>query len=68
MTLTPAHGRDYKSKKAVLEDWHAGKDFIIDDFLSRWDGKPANKTSLLHHDGPINLRFDKLRKKVVVDF
>jgi hypothetical protein len=23
----PAYGRDYKSKAAVLADWHAGKDF-----------------------------------------
>ena len=29
ITLTPAYGRDYKSKAAVLEDWNAGKDFII---------------------------------------
>jgi hypothetical protein len=24
---TPAYGRDYKSKAAVLVDWNAGKDF-----------------------------------------
>ena len=24
---TPAYGRDYKSKDAVLADWKAGKDF-----------------------------------------
>jgi hypothetical protein len=24
---TPAYGRDYKSKAAVLADWNAGKDF-----------------------------------------
>jgi len=24
---TPAYGRDYKSKAAVLSDWLAGKDF-----------------------------------------
>ena len=26
---TPAYGRDYKSKAAVLKDWNAGKDFLI---------------------------------------
>lgn len=26
-TLTPAYGRDYKSKAAVLADWTADKDF-----------------------------------------
>jgi hypothetical protein len=29
LTLTPAYGRDYKSKKAVIEAWNAGKDFEI---------------------------------------
>ena len=28
MTVLPAYGRDYKSKKAALADWHAGKDFV----------------------------------------
>ncbi len=27
MTVTGAYGRDYKSKAAMLADWHAGKDF-----------------------------------------
>lgn len=25
--VSPAYGRDYKSQKAVKEDWAAGKDF-----------------------------------------
>lgn len=29
MHLTPAYGRDYKSKKAVLADFDAGKDFVL---------------------------------------
>lgn len=28
LTLVPAYGRDYKSKRALLEDWEAGKDFM----------------------------------------
>jgi len=28
MTLTPAYGRDYKSKAEVLKDWNEGKDFV----------------------------------------
>jgi hypothetical protein len=28
-TLTPAYGQDYKSRKAVLEAWAQGKDFIL---------------------------------------
>jgi hypothetical protein len=41
-TLVPAYGRDYRSAKAVKEDWKSGKDFLIADFFSPWDGKPMN--------------------------
>lgn len=34
MTLTPAYGRDYKSKKAVLADFDANKDFMVNDYNS----------------------------------
>jgi hypothetical protein len=27
--LSPAYGRDYKSKAALLADWESGKDFIL---------------------------------------
>ena len=42
MTLTPAYGRDYTSKAKCLADWENGKDFIINDVMSRWDGKPVS--------------------------
>jgi nicotinamide riboside kinase len=29
LTLTPAHGRDYKSQKAVKDDWLKNKDFVV---------------------------------------
>tara|TARA_R110000850_G_scaffold259927_1_gene387093 strand:+ start:509 stop:748 length:240 start_codon:yes stop_codon:yes gene_type:complete len=32
MTLLPAYGRDYKSKKEVLADFNAGQDFEISSF------------------------------------
>ena len=32
LTISGAYGRDYKSKAAILEDWHAGKDFVIRTF------------------------------------
>jgi len=43
MTLVPAYGRDYTSAKAVKADWDAGKDFIIRDISSRYDGSYINK-------------------------
>ena len=33
LTVSPAYGRDYKSKKAVLVDWDDNKDFIIQDMV-----------------------------------
>lgn len=38
-TLTPAYGRDYKSKKEVIAAFNAGKDFIYNDLSSPYDGK-----------------------------
>ena len=36
--VIPAYGRDYKSKKALVEDWNEGKDFIVYDFASPHSG------------------------------
>lgn len=38
VTLVPAYGRDYKSKKAALKDWEEGKDFRIQCIAHRHDG------------------------------
>jgi hypothetical protein len=43
LTVVPAYGRDYKSAKAVKDDWEAGKDFRIQDISSRYDGSYINK-------------------------
>lgn len=32
ISLIPAYGRDYKSKRAVLKDWTNGLDFRIQDY------------------------------------
>lgn len=44
MTLTPAYGRDYKSKKEVLKDFNAGKDFYLHEFHS--PGQYINKEQI----------------------
>jgi hypothetical protein len=67
MTLTPAYGRDYKSKKAVLADFNDDKDFIIADISSPWDGKPCNKSSLLDNGvRSVNIRYAGNRKITVI--
>lgn len=44
--VVPAYGRDYKSKKELLADWNAGKDFRICDISSASDGAYVNKEEL----------------------
>ncbi len=66
MTLTPAYGRDYTSAKAVLADFHANKDFIINDFTSRYDGKPCNLGDLRGAGTKsVKLRYARLTKVIV---
>ena len=64
ITLTPAYGRDYKSKAAVLKDWLEGKDFIIATEDVPWSGKPMNVSQA---DQPqYNIRYAQNRKLCVV--
>ena len=60
--ITPAFGRDYRSKKAVLEDFDADKDFLS----AR--GQPINK-SQIKEEGikDIQVRFGKLRKTAMLE-
>jgi len=67
MTLSPAYGRDYKSLKAVKADFDADKDFIIEDIVSQWCGKPANKTALKQAgERSVQIRYGQLRKVTVL--
>lgn len=43
LTLTPAYGRDYKSKKALLKDWNDNLDFVINDSNPRLSNTYVNK-------------------------
>lgn len=63
ITLTPAYG-DYKSKKEVLADFNANKDFI-----AQPEGRYANKEDLDNQCSgsyTVNIRYGKLRKVVVI--
>lgn len=61
-SAVPAYGRDYKSAKAVKEDWDAGKDFIIQHlgqstYINKYDKTP---------DIVLNIRYAKLTKVCVI--
>lgn len=66
ISLSPAYGRDYKAKAAVLADWAAGKDFVINDISSRWNGRVANKADLAG-SGDVKFRYAKLAKVFVLN-
>lgn len=59
MTLTPAYGRDYKSKKEVEEALAAGKDFVVQP-----DGSYINYAELPR--GSHQVRYAKLKKVCVI--
>ena len=61
VTVTPAYGRDYKSAKAAKADFNANKDFILQDFMSPWDGKYAGKDDLIHSGDydVVNIRYKR---------
>lgn len=60
ITLIPAYGADYRSKSAVLAAWARGADFILNDFGTRYDGKPVNNAGLMGQT--VVFRYGKLRK------
>ena len=63
VTLTPAYGRDYKTSEAVIADFESGKDFILRDISSIWDGR---YTSIRDWSGKlVKLRFNNSRDTVI---
>ncbi len=67
-TLTPAYSRDYKSKDAALADFWANKDFRLNDFTSKWDGKYCNLEDLQTFGKytKVKIRYNQLRQAVIV--
>ena len=65
-TLSPAYGRDYTSAKAVKADWNANKDFVIQDFFDKYDGKPINKEQADQHYGAVMIYYNAMQKFTVI--
>lgn len=62
--VTPAYGRDYKTKKEVLAAWNANLDFVIRDirhsgYINREDVERFNADG---EDIVIHVRYDDERK------
>ncbi len=66
-TLTPAYGRDYKSKAAVEADFKAGKDFVLNDMSSPHHGRYVNVQDARGAGwATVNLRYKRLTRVAVV--
>lgn len=65
VTLVPAYGRDYKSKKEVIKDWEENKDFIIQTIGHPYDGKVANRSDLAGES--VKIRYNNLRNVAVIN-
>lgn len=63
-TFTPAYGRDYKTAKEACDSWESGQDWILRDYSSPWNGKPANRQDV---PGAVLLRFSQNRKVTSFD-
>lgn len=59
ITISPAYGRDYKSKKAAIEDLKAGKDFIVESVHSPYCGRYCSIRDLKGYQ--VEIRYNKLR-------
>lgn len=63
MTLSPAYGRDYKSREAVLEAWNSNKDFMVESppNAGRYTSKKECQKLKVR---AVTLRYDKKQKSV----
>ena len=58
LTLLPAYGRDYKSKKLIIDDLNNNKDFLESTtrkYINKQQFKELNISSF-------NVRYDQLKK------
>ena len=61
MTLSPAYGRDYRSKAEIIKDFEAGKDFFVEGY-----GGSGYASIRDLPDGTYQLRYKQLRQVAVV--
>jgi hypothetical protein len=68
VTVMPAYGRDYKSKRAALASWDEGQDFIVADAMNPYCGAYINREDAERATGiqAVNIRYDRLRRVCVV--
>ena len=66
MILSPAYGRDYKNRPAVVEAFNDNVDFIIENFDHPYCGKPVNRSQLVGTGvRQVQFRYNNLRRTFV---
>jgi hypothetical protein len=63
VTLSPAYGRDYRSRKAVQADWDAEKDFTIESINHPYCGRKINKQQTIGDGHRYVVRYAHLTKQ-----
>ena len=58
LTLLPAYGRDYKSKKLIIDDLNNNKDFLESTSLKAINKQQFKELNI----SSFNVRYDQLRK------
>ena len=64
-SIKAAYGRHYENADQALADFYAGKDFILLDYFSRWDGKPCSIRDLNKHYEMVEIRYGKFNTFVI---
>lgn len=66
IVVTPAYGRDYKSKKAVIEDWDKDLDFTVEPsgrYVNKQQTDQLLKTGITH----IEFRYAHKTKLIILN-
>jgi len=68
LTISPAYGRDYKSRAAALAAWHEGRDFLNQSLSG---GRYVSRSEFLRPEvcsgyTHVSIRYDRLRKVVIL--
>lgn len=65
--ISPAYGRDYKSKKEVLAAFQDNKDFVVESIMSPHCGRYCNRADLIKGgESKVEIRYARKSKVTIV--
>jgi len=66
ITLFPAYGREYRSRKAILADWNSGKDFELSPSGVKINIRDLEKFRELYNTQYLHFRYNCLSRVFVL--